>query len=214
MIIYCADIGSIKRGNFGWARLAANDSADGCTTGQDIQQFVERISKDVVAGHRVAVGFECPLFVPVPDDPLGLTSAGPGEGDRSWSAAGGVGALATGLTEVLWILKQLGRSLDRRPEVFVDWPAFQQAGEGLFIWEAFVTKEAKMATHCGDAELAVRTFRAAMPAVDQQNAVVCQGPVRSLFGAAVLQAGWADDLAWLGKSCLVLRARPESKSAA
>lgn len=210
LIFHCADIGSVKNGNFGWARLSADDPTAECTTGRDIRDFVDSISADLEAGNRVALGFECPLFVPIPDDPARLTSARPGEGSRPWSAGAGAGALATGLTEVSWILEQVGRKVRNRPAVFVDWPAFQEATEGLFIWEAFVTQDAKSATHCRDAELAVRIFASALPEVDRHNAVVCEGTVRSLFGAALLQTGWATDLAWLGRSCIVLRAKPRA----
>jgi hypothetical protein len=41
---------------------------------------VDAIAADLNAGHHVALGFECPLFVPVSEDPNGLTSARPGEG--------------------------------------------------------------------------------------------------------------------------------------
>ena len=214
MIIHCADIGSVKKGNFGWARLAAEDPTVECTTGHDIRDFVESISVDIDAGNRVALGFECPLFVPIPDDPARLTSARPGEGGRPWSAGAGAGALATGLTEVSWILEQVGRKVRNRLAVFVEWPAFQEATKGLFIWEAFVTQDGKSATHCGDAELAVRALASAFPEVDRNNAVVCEGTVRSLFGAALLQTGWATALTWLGRSCIVLRANPSATNAA
>lgn len=214
MVIHCADIGSVKKGNFGWARLAVADPPAECTTGHDIRKFVESISADLNSGERVALGFECPLFVPIPDDPAELTSARRGEGDRPWSAGGGAGVLATGLTEVLWILDQVGSRVRSRPSVFVEWSTFQEATEGLFIWEAFVSKDAKAHTHCGDADLAVRAFRSALPDLSRHNAVVCEGTVRSLFGAALLQAGWATDLAWLGRACIVVRAKPTSKSAA
>jgi hypothetical protein len=212
LVIHCADIGSVKNRNFGWARLGAEDAAAECTTGHDIKPFVESIVADLNAGSRVALGFECPLFVPVSEDPAGLTSARPGEGDRAWSAGAGAGSLATGLTETVWVLDQVGRQLPTRPKVFVKWPAFREAERGLFIWEAFVTKAAKADTHHGDAELAALSFREALPNLEKQNAVVCEGTVRSLFGAALLQTGWVKDLSWLHEPCIVVRAQPVTKS--
>jgi hypothetical protein len=76
------------------------------------------------------------------------------------------------------------------------------------VWEAFVTSDAKVGSHHGDAELAVVSFENALPNPDEQNAVVCQGRVRSLIGAALLQTGWASDMSWLAMPCIVIRSRP------
>jgi len=207
LIIHCADIGSVRRGNFGWARLAVDATDSACTTGSDIHVFADAIATDINAGNPVAVGFECPLFVPVPDDPHDLTSARPGEGNRAWSAGAGAGSLVTGLTETVWILDRVRRQLTTPCAVHCKWKAFQLSA-GLFIWEAFVTDTAKADTHHDDAELAVLCFREALPDPENQNAIVCVGPVRSLIGGALLQSGWVSDLAWLAKPCLVVRVRP------
>jgi hypothetical protein len=119
LVIHCADIGSVKNGNFGWARLAIDEPSSVCTTGRDIEQFAEGIAADINAGVRVALGFECPLFLPFPNDPEDLTSARPGEGDRAWSAGAGAGVLATGLTETVRILDQVRRRTNGSCAVFV-----------------------------------------------------------------------------------------------
>jgi hypothetical protein len=212
LVLHCADIGSVARGNFGWARLAADDPSASCSTGSDIRLFADIIAADLDAGHRVAVGFECPLFVPVPDTPKGLTSARPGEADRAWSAGAGAGSLATGLTETVWILDRVRRRVRSPHAAHTRWQPFQSGG-GLFLWEAFVTKAAKADTHHGDAELAVLSFRDSLPAPEAQNAIIPAGRVRSLIGAAVLQAGWASELAWLAAPCIVIRVRPRAPDA-
>jgi hypothetical protein len=206
LVIYCADIGSVSRGNFGWARLVA-ERGEVCSTSREIERFVEQVSDDLNAGAHVALGFECPLFLPLSEDPAKLTSARPGEGDRAWSAGAGAGSLATGLTQTVWILDQIKRRAKGSPGVFVDWPGFRAEAGGLYLWEAFVTKAAKSDTHHGDAELAVLSFQESLPEPETCNAVVCQGLVRSLFGAALLQTRWVEDLQWLSKSCLVIRAQ-------
>jgi len=209
LVIHCADIGSVRRGNFGWARLGADASDTTCTRGCDITVFADNVAADLNAGHRVALGFECPLFVPIPENPNDLTSARPGEGNRPWSAGAGAASLATGLTETVWILDHIRRRLSLPCPVHSKWEAFQVKG-GLFIWEAFVTDKAKADTHHGDAELAVLCFRESLPNPEKQNAVLCDGPVRSLIGAALLQAGLVSDLGWLTEQCVVLRVRPAS----
>ncbi len=207
LVIHCADIGSVRRGNFGWARLEVDAGTSACDTGCEIQAFADAIAADINAGHAVALGFECPLFVPVPDNPDNLTASRPGEGNRPWSAGAGAGSLATGLTETVWILDRIRRQLSVSCDVYARWEPFLLNG-GMFIWEAFVTAEAKGDTHHGDAELAVLSFRESLPYPEQQNAVVVKGRVRSLIGAALLQTGWVSDLAWLTEQCVVTRVRP------
>src|SRR5262249_29786506 len=151
----------------------------------------DAIAADLNSGNHVAVGFECPLFVPVPDRPEGLTSARPGGGDRARSAGAGAGSLATGLTAAGWILDRGKAEAAGTACAFLQWEPFRAAPAGLFVWEAFVSRAAKTDTHCGDAEAGARRFRDSLPDPEQRNAVVCVGRVRSLIGAAVLQTGWA-----------------------
>jgi hypothetical protein len=207
IVIYCADVGSVKNGNFGWARLNGAGQSTECQTGDSIAGFADVIAADLNQHRPVALGFECPLFVPVPEDPRGLTSARPGEGNRAWSAGAGAGSLATGLTETVWVLRQIAMRFESRPQAFLDWRAFVRCKIGLFVWEAFVTSDAKAGSHHGDAELAVRSFQGAFPSPDQHNAVICTGPVRSLIGAALLQTGWGSDMSWLATPCVVIRTR-------
>ena len=84
LVIHCADIGSVKTGNFGWARLAVGEPNGQCRIGRDIEDFAGGVAADINARAQVALGFECPLFLPLSEDPTGLTSARPGEGDRAW----------------------------------------------------------------------------------------------------------------------------------
>jgi hypothetical protein len=212
LVIYCADIGSVKRRKFGWARLAADEPSAICTRGCGIRAFADFISTDLSAGAGVAAGFECPLFIPLPEDPMELTSARPGDGDRAWSAAAGATSLATGLSETLWILDRAKRRTTGSPVVSADWQRFREADAGLFIWEAFVTKAAKSDTHPGDAETAVLSFRDSLPDPEQANAVMCESRVRSLYGAALLQSGWVQNLAWLRQPCVVMRAQPRGRA--
>jgi len=203
LIIHCADIGSVAKGNFGWARFDCAEQPT-CTIGQDIRAFAATIATDLNSGHPVALGFECPLFIPVPDDPARLTSARDGEGNRSWSAGAGAGSLATGLSETVWILTQVRQQLTSQAPVHFRWSPFQQSGVGLFVWEAFVSGDAKSDTHHGDAEFAVNQFFTSLPNPESYNAITC-GNARSLIGAAVLQSGLSGDLTLLHQQCLVIR---------
>jgi hypothetical protein len=144
--IYCADIGSIQNDRFGWARVEAEDfDIERHRGGQEITDLVEAVAEDLAARRAVALGFECPLFVPVPEDPLRLSMARPGEANRSWSAGAGAGSMATGIVQVAWILRQL-RGHCPKTFAYLDWAQFRTAGSGLFLWEAFVTDPAKATT--------------------------------------------------------------------
>jgi hypothetical protein len=211
LAVFCADVGSVAKKNFGWARLHEGALA----TGSDIAAFANALVEDLNAGRRVALGFECPLFVPITEDPRGLTAARPGEGDRAWSAGAGAGSLVTGLTETVWILDRVRRHVAVPVQTTTSWDECRESTTAvLFVWEAFVTKDAKADTHHGDAELGVRSFVDALPEPMSRNAVRCACPVRSLIGAAVLQSGLSSDLDWLRRPCLVVRVLPKSPQVA
>jgi len=46
--------------------------------------LADAVTDDLDAGLPVALGFECPLFVPVPDEAELLGSAREGDGNRPW----------------------------------------------------------------------------------------------------------------------------------
>ncbi|OBK45595.1 hypothetical protein A5657_02980 [Mycobacterium kubicae] len=205
-MIYGADIGSVRSGNFGWARLDP-EHGDVQVERQDgvkIAALVDAVAYDLdVNGRCVALGFECPLFVPVPDDPLLLGAARVGEGNRPFAGGPGTAALVTGLVQTAWILREL-RQRCSKVSAYLDWKQFTGDGQGLFLWEAFVTGKAKAASHVDDALVAATTFRHALPDVLSANAVQADRPL-SLLGAALLWSGWSSEVALLHEPCLVIK---------
>lgn len=204
--IYCADIGSVKEGNFAWASIHANGSDRQCG---DIGKLVEELADDLCGGRKVALGFECPLWIPVPPEPNQLGSARPEEGGKPWSAGAGAASLTTGLAQTAWILDGVRRKLASRqkfvPHTFFDWQQFVNADAGMFLWEAFVTGRAKGKSHSEDALLACKEFRKRLedPAA-KLTPTLLGGQVRSLIGASILWAGWSEDLAMLRVPCIVV----------
>ncbi len=174
-------------------------------TGTDMQGLARLVAQDLNEDHPVALGFECPLFVPLADEPQNLTRARHGEGSRSWSAGAGTGALATGLVQTAWILRRVKEELKKDVPVFMDWDAFPSAGRGLLLWEAFVTGKAKGGSHEMDAAIAVRAFLGPLPDVKTKNAIRAE-TVFSLIGAALLRTGWSTDMKLLEKACVVIKA--------
>ena len=82
LVVYCADIGSVANGRFAWARASARPNSR-VSTGTDIRCLVTQVAHDLNGGKKVALGFECPLWVPVACDPNRLTSRRCGEGKIS-----------------------------------------------------------------------------------------------------------------------------------
>jgi len=205
-VIYCADIGSVARARFAWARATVAGGALDITCGRDIQNLVEEIAQDLNGTAKVALGFECPLLVPISDHPRELTSARKGEGNRAWCAGSGAGSLATGLVQVVWILQRIRCRVRTPAPAFVNWREFAAAHGGLFLWEAFISGAAHGTDHVADAETAVRCFAAALPDVDGANAIRSAN-AHSLIGAALLRTGWSDDLGLLARPCVVIKAR-------
>ena len=203
LTIYCADIGSVAKGRFGWARLVGDQShMDNCMVA-----FVDDIACAVAQGRKVALGFECPLWVPVLTKPQYLTKGRRVDGNRAWSATPGATVLATGLTQVAWILDELRSRLNEQgtslPSAHLAWSEFLCSESALFFWEAFVTGEAKGSEHAEDALIACREFAARLP--DPAEKCKPEPRVRSLIGGALLWAGWSANLDLLRMPCVVVR---------
>ena len=98
------------------------------------------------------------------------------------------------------------------PATYFDWREFTAADTGLFLWEAFVTGEAKAtgtdsdkAGHVADALTACNALASRLP--DPGTVSPCEPPhaVRSLIGAAVLWSGWSEDVDVLRARCVVVK---------
>ncbi len=206
-VIYAADIGSIASGNFGWARLDPRQGSAQVerSKGIEIAELVDAVAQDLQDRRpAVALGFECPLFVPVPEDPFLLGAARPGEGNRPFSGGPGTAALVTGLVQTAWILRSL-RQRCPQAVAFLDWDEFTGAGRGLFLWEAFVTGKAKGEAHVDDALIAATTFGESLPDPPAANAIEAERPF-SLIGAALVWSGWSQETVLLHQPCLVIKA--------
>ena len=149
--IFAVDVGSLE--NFAWA------SDDGLQ-GKDGDTLTDAIANSFNAGRRIALGFECPLFIPVPLHWAGIGKSRLGEGNRSWSAGGGATVTTYGLHEVAWTLAQLRRIRHDKTPIFFSPESWLQSDEpGLLLWEAFISGADKGEDHAADAEVACRAFQ-------------------------------------------------------
>jgi hypothetical protein len=197
LLVACVDIGSVANGRFGWW---TSDHQSGHEP-----SVIAKVVASALEGNRpVALGFECPLFVPLPDDEVKLGCARPGEGNRAWSAGAGPQALTTGLVQVSWLLRAIKSSLSSPREAHLSWEEFKAEEKGLFLWEAFVSGKAKSSSHVGDAKAAGEAFLRSLPNPDSANAIVCATPVMSLVGAALLRTGWSNSPLILASPTLVI----------
>ncbi len=120
LVVFCADVGSVSTGRFGWARKEPRVDVEQLHDQSKPSQLANAVCEELASGRPVALGFECPLFVPVPSEEIALGRARAGEGNRAWSAGAGTGALATGLVQAAWVLREIRR---RNPNetLWIDW---------------------------------------------------------------------------------------------
>jgi hypothetical protein len=226
LTVVCADIGSVKAGRFGWAALAVGKDraadrldAHGTLPSELGRCVVERL----VAGHAVALGFECPLWIPLAANETELTSGRPDEGNRPWSASGGATVLASSLPMTTWTLREIARTLrqagcsPRDIPLALDLDGFRADPRGLLLWEAFVSGDDKktrislpegVGEHARDAAIGAETFIARW----REGAPRSLGPragdeAISLIGLALLRSGWTDDLRVLERPVEIVRPR-------
>ena len=207
--IYAVDIGTLKTtkqrpvSNFGWA--CANTDGAIEDQGTEIGPLTLSLALDLAKGRPVALGFEAPLFLRIRNAPEELTSARIVDQGKAWSAAAGLGSFAVGAVQVPWLMRALASRLDNPVPCFLNWKAFRAAQKGLFIWEAFVTGDAKGESHVDDASIAVNAFQKSLPdpTFDRPAEI---GNVMNLAGCALLWAGLSQDLGLLQEPCVVIKA--------
>ncbi len=215
--MYAADIGSVPKGHFGWAVRRAGASRTKLGTGgkDAIVVFADAIATDLNAGAKVAVGFEAPMWVPVPgpDDHASLGTQRAVDQGRPWSASAGATVLATGLAQVTWILTRIRKRTPAATPTFFRWEdCGRHPGPALFLWEAMVTGAAKSAVegdraHHADAAKAVTAFlrRARQGSMLTMPRDAGSTPL-NLLGVALLHSGWATRRAVLQEPVVVVSA--------
>lgn len=205
-MIYAIDVGSTLSGKkgtaFAWARVPPAGGVP--LASQDLRALLDAITGDLHAGRHVALGFEAPLFIPVPDDETKLSRARAGEKNGAWSAPAGGYVATLALHQSAWLLRELRLRYPEGCAISVDPTRWSQRdGERslLFCWEAFVAGPAHRG-HRRDAATAATYFQARQGMLE--SAVAAENPL-SLLGAAVLWSGWSTDVGWLHRPAVVLR---------
>ena len=232
--VYASDIGSTRadrgrRAAFGWAWVDPQDPVP-VAGGACIDALARAVASDLAAGVHVALGFEAPLFIPVPEVAAGLCRGRPGESNRAFAAPAGASVATLGVHQSAWVLAAVrarlaaaGGALPAAVHWTADveaWPPAVGSVTTLFCWEAFVSGPAHAGAdrshggrpgetggagrHVRDAATAVAEFLAREGDLAAANAVTAERPL-SLLGAAALWAGWSSDLGALRAPALVVR---------
>jgi len=219
-LVVGVDVGSVRRkGGFSWS------SADAAARGQDDPSALGQLVVDVLAaGRPVALAFECPLSVPVPgvqDEAWQeLGRARTGEGNRSWSAAAGTGALATGLVQLSWVLAFLRDRARQSPRVTTSLERFMAGGADLLIAEAIVTSDGKpepvdgLQDHADAVAAAKRLHEilSARPILFEADVACAPQTALNLAVAAAMHAGLRIDPVELREDVLVAKVRPVARA--
>jgi hypothetical protein len=205
--VMCADIGSIPRGRFAWARRLPAQASEAEHDPTSIAAMASAIVTCLRAGTPVAVGFEAPLFLPVPEAPDALGKARPTDtGAPSWSSQTGACVMATGIVQAAWILRWVFERVPEAP-VSLTWENFTAEGAGLLIWEAFVSSTAKGDDHEDDARIGVETFCLSLPTPGDPELAAVPRPL-SLAAMLCIWAGWAVPTENLRGGGVLVRAQP------
>jgi hypothetical protein len=138
--IYAIDVGSTrcdrgKPSNFAWARLDPAHPKT-LTGSSDIELLAERLIHDLVARHSVALGFEAPLFVPVPSLAANLCRGRANEGSRSFAAPAGLAVASLGIHQSAWVLRRVFEATGTFVRFSQDPSAWPPSGDDtiLFCW--------------------------------------------------------------------------------
>jgi hypothetical protein len=152
--VLCVDVGGPTK--IGWADSEGRDGS-GANLGVALDGLIELL----LAGRRVALGFEAPIWTPVRAELARITGRRGGietKYNRAWSAGAGTGALGAALALMPWCLTRIAKGAGPVATT-VDLERFLEGG-GLFLWEAFVSGAMKAigTTHHDDARLACKAF--------------------------------------------------------
>ena len=198
MIVYVCDVGSIAKRNFAWT-----SSARGKRGSIDINELVAEITRDIRSRNKIAIGFECPLFIPCPVASSDIGKARDCDGNKAYTSSVGASVAMTGLSQVAWILNEIHKKCPN-VKATTSWRAFTKGEADILIWEAFVTGDSKGADHIQDAYIAMKAFQLNQEAKERGIVDSCSNTM-SFAGALILWSGMASDLSLLRQPCIVIK---------
>lgn len=191
------DVGKPK--NVGWA---SSEHPTEVHSGFD--QAIDRLAVHLNEEGCVTIGFEAPIWTPRRANFDDYTKSRGGVERslrRAWTAPAGACVLACSLGLTPWVFERLAKAAPNA-KATVSLDHWHEHG-GLFVWEAFVTGEAKRANHGEDARAALEAFEARWPYLKSD---VPAEPAVNLAVAAGLAVGLAFDPAEIRAPSIVIAA--------
>lgn len=207
--VFAIDVGSTRssRGadpKFAWVRLDP-ESVRPPVGSHSISKLAKYINDDLLANRSVAIGFEAPLFIPVPYDEANLSLARSGEGSRPFSASIGLTVATLALHQAAWLFSALSPEARARVQPTTKWHQWPPAeGQMLLLWEAFVSGLSHSDEDLIDAGTAAKEFCLQEGRLDDVNAVVAERPL-SMIAAAAIWSGWVLEVESLREPALVIK---------
>ncbi len=210
--IYGVDVGSTRQmpSRFAWTRIDPDEDERIPAGNSSIKSLCRSLVDDLQASWSVALGFEAPLFIPVPTCADELSTGRDNERDRSCLAPVGGYAATLGLHQAAYILKYVAAQQGDSVRFTVDPHAWPPRGDPvLFCWEAFVSGNAKRKggprPHLRDAATATMEFLKHENSLGcLPDAVTAERPL-SLIGAAAVWSGLAKDRDLIREPTVVVR---------
>lgn len=208
MVVACVDVGK----QLGWCIRTRRRSRLGSRLGV----LVRVLARDLRAGRPVALGFECPMYVPRRGSPDAALRARIGEGSRPWCIHAGAAALVAGVGQADAVLAALKDACGTTRGT-TRWSEFTAGRAPLLVWEAFVTGQKGPATimspqvvsansHERDALAACAEFRRRMDRGEMTSDLGSE-PALSLAGLHLIANGLSKDRTLLTAPCIVVKAR-------
>lgn len=107
--VYACDVGSTRssKPTFAWVRLDSTKIQNRITAYSSIEKLLEKLRQDVHESRDIALGFEAPLFIPVPSNASDLSRGRMGERDRPFSSQVGLAVTTLAVHQSVWILMKL-----------------------------------------------------------------------------------------------------------
>lgn len=211
-VVACVDIGSPKKGNVGWALLHGEKQL----TGRDLPAFIALLEPHIRSGHTIAMGFECPLYVPKRADVATMTDCRIGEEGLNWCGGPGASVLATGLAQTNWVLARMAEMAGSATGT-TRWHEVQEGRCKFFFWEAFITSRAgvvvsidveeDVSLHERDALVGALAFRQVVVTGRQFPSDLQDEGALSLIGMHLLETGLSKDMSLMSERCAVLKVR-------
>ena len=210
-VVYECDVGSTRgrQPRFAWARVEPEPPSE-VVGSSDIRALAANLEVDLGRGYSIALGFEAPLFIPVPMCANDLSRGRRGEGNRAFAAPAGAAVTTLDAHQAAWLLRKLFLSRGGACKFTLDPQAWvpTMSRPVLFCWETFVSGASHSISeeraHIQDAATAAVEFLDNECYLASANSVTAEHPF-SLIGAAALWSGWTTDVDILYEPALVIK---------